>query len=347
MKLHHTYIPAGGGPAATEPLTQPDDITSIGTNLFTAFQNGVGPQGQPSTDGNTASTVVEFTLGGQVIHQWDIIGKCDGLTADPARGVVIATVNEDLNSSLYTIAPESPAATAVQHYTYNVSPLPHNGGTDAISVDNGQILISASAPGTIGNPPPQPTYPAVYKVALTSGHVAVVTPLFYDEANATVANTGSGFGTTVQLMLTDPDSSSVVPPWAPRFAGAFMLDSQGDQQQIFVNKGEGQGNAPSLSVLNLSQSVDDTGWVGPGVSLLVVTDHTNDRVDVVTGDFPRNAIFVVTTPCGANSAPPTCPAPGFPPNYLGVLNLFTGHVSHARTTGLSLQPQSLLVLAQP
>jgi hypothetical protein len=40
-----------------------------------------------------------------VIRQWDIKGKCHGLTANPARGLVIATVNEDANSSIYTIAP--------------------------------------------------------------------------------------------------------------------------------------------------------------------------------------------------------------------------------------------------
>ena len=62
-------------------------------------------------------------MAGRELHQWDIKGKCDGLTADPAAGVVIATVNEDANSSLYTIAPSSPASSAVQHYNYN-EPLP-------------------------------------------------------------------------------------------------------------------------------------------------------------------------------------------------------------------------------
>jgi hypothetical protein len=137
MTLHHRFTPAGGKPT-TEPLTGPDDLTSIGLDLFTAFQNGVGPQGQPSADGNTRSTVVEFGLSGQVLGQWDIRGKCDGLTADPALGVVIATVNEDLKSSLYTINPQAPPKAAVQHYTYN-EPLPHNGGTDAISIVNGHI----------------------------------------------------------------------------------------------------------------------------------------------------------------------------------------------------------------
>ena len=118
-KLHHKYIPSGSTKPKTEALTGPDDLTSMATNLFVGFQNGVGSQGEPSTDGNTDSTVVEFGVGGQEIHQWDLKGKCDGLTADPATGVVIATVNEDGNSSLYTISPTSPAATAIQHYTYN------------------------------------------------------------------------------------------------------------------------------------------------------------------------------------------------------------------------------------
>ena len=147
-KLHHHYTVSGT--RKTEPLAQPDDLTHFGPFLFTAFQNGVGPQGQPSSDGNTDSTVVEFTSSGHVIRQWDIKGKCDGLTADPVLRRVIATVNEDANSSLYTIDPVARTG-GIQHYAYN-EPLPHNGGTDAISIFEGQIFISASAPGTTGAP---------------------------------------------------------------------------------------------------------------------------------------------------------------------------------------------------
>jgi hypothetical protein len=53
--------------------------------VFVGFQNGVGPQGQTSTTGNLDSTVVEFDATGQEVSQWDIVGKCDGLTADPER----------------------------------------------------------------------------------------------------------------------------------------------------------------------------------------------------------------------------------------------------------------------
>ena len=83
--------------------------------------NGVGPQGQASADGNRDSTVVEFTPNGRVVRQWDIRGKCDGLTADPDTGQLIATVNEDLHSSLYRINPRSGRVT---HYRYS-RPLPH------------------------------------------------------------------------------------------------------------------------------------------------------------------------------------------------------------------------------
>jgi len=348
MKLHHTYIPAGGTKPKKEPLTQPDDLTSIATNVFTAFQNGVGSQGEPSSDGNTDSTVVELGLGGNVIHQWDIKGKCDGLTADPALGVVIATVNEDGNSSLYTIAPSaSSASKAIQHYAYN-KPLPHHGGTDAISVAGGQILISASAPGTTGgSPPPQPAYPAAYRVSLSkSSHVATVTSLYSEEATATVANVGSMHGKKVKLGLTDPDSNAVVPSGASRFAGQFELTSQADKEHIFA-KGLGSSSAPKLQVLKLSRSVDDTQWTDPAPAILFATDATADTVDTVTGAFPKGSVMTAVTPCDAANAPSTCPAPGFPPNYLGTINPLTGHVAKAVLTGPSLQPKGLLFVAQP
>jgi len=37
----------GGRQAPHRPAYPPDDITAAGPYLFTAFQNGVGPQGQP------------------------------------------------------------------------------------------------------------------------------------------------------------------------------------------------------------------------------------------------------------------------------------------------------------
>jgi hypothetical protein len=335
--MQHTYTVSGTETTATEPLTKPDDITEFGGFIFVGFANGVGPQGEASADGNLDCTVVGMNRFGQALAQWDIAGKCDGLTADPAIGGLIATVNEDANSSLYTITAGSGGAAVVRHYTYNEA-LPHNGGTDAISVLGNKILISASAPGTTG--PPLATQPAVYSVTLNpSTSVASVTPYFNDEDAATVANTGSGEGQSVNLALTDPDSSEIVPNNAPRFGGELMLTSQGDQQQIFVGSKAKPSNA--LSVLSLSVAVDDTAWAkGPGV--LYGTDSTNDAIDVVGGAFPQGPI-VAATPCGSNSAPATCPGPGFPQNYLGSLNPDTGTVTPLAVGGANFVPQGGLL----
>lgn len=343
-KLHHSYVAAGK--RKTEALSGPDDVTVLGHHIFTAFQNGVGSQGEPSTDGNTASTVVEFTATGHVVRQWDIKGKCDGLTADTGRHLVIATVNEDAHASVYTITPGAATAAQIQHYRYD-KPLPSKGGTDAISVDHGQVLISASAPGTTGKAAPQPSYPAVYSVTFDrASHVATVRPLFYDESLAVVANLGASHGKVVRLALTDPDSNEIVPASAPRFGGDFMLTSQGDKEQIFVPRGHGRDHrrAAGLAVLRLSQSVDDTAWVRSPHGRLYGADADADTIDEVTGRFPARSILVAVTPCDAANAPATCPGPGFPPNYLGWLNPWTGHITRVAHSGPAFDPKGLVFI---
>jgi len=339
--LTHTFTPSSGGAPMTETLSHPDDITQLDNDLFVGFQNGVGPQGEPSSDGNLDSTVVELKMDGDPVAEWDVQGKTDGVTADPETGLVIATVNEDANSSLYTIDPDAPGPAQVTHYSYNEA-LPHNGGTDAISIFRGQILISASAPGTSGPAAPQSTYPAVYSVRLNpSTMIATVTPLFYDEDPATVANVGSGYGQSTTLQLTDPDSNEVVPAGA-RFGGDFMLTSQGDQEQIFV-RNSGWGHQ-SLAALSLSQSVDDSAWPTQSRGTLYSTDSTNDSIDTIRGPFTPFQPFAVATPCGANSAPATCPAPpAFPANYLATLDPGTGQVNAVTVVGAAYTPQGGLI----
>ena len=343
-KLSHPYVTQGE--RKTEPLTSPDDMTVLGRHIFTAFQNGVGPQGQPSEDGNDDSTVVEFTPGGHVVHQWDLHGKCDGITADTQRGILIATIDEDANSSIYTIRPGAPKGAQLVHYHYNRNPLPHNGGTDAISIYHGLILVSASAPGTVAGsePAPQPTYPAVYELTFhPATRLAVVKPLFYDEAAARVANAGKSEGTVVKLALTDPDSNEIVPASGPRFAGDFMLTSQGDKEQIFVLRKGRLGS--HLAVLRLSQSVDDTAWARSSHGKLYVANTGGGTIDVVTGPFRPGTVLVAVTPCDADNAPATCPAKGFPPNYLGQLNPWTGHIKRVPVRGPAFGPQGMVFIA--
>lgn len=328
--LKHTFQPNGKGAAQTESLSKPDDIVTLGGNLFVGYQNGVGSQGETAPSGNTDSTVAEFTPSGKPVKQWDVKGKVDGLGADPGTGQVIATVNEDANSSLYAISPGSAAAT---HYAYSET-LPHKGGTDSIAYYDGKLLISASAPGTTGKAPS--SAPAVYTVTLNPPtKVADVAPFFAGNAPATVVN-GSSAGKKTTLALTDPDSSTVVPAGSPVFAGDFVLDSQADQELIFTS-----GSGAKLSVLKLPQAVDDSAWVTSASGTLYATDPSSNTVDAITGSFKPGTVYTAETPCDAANAPSTCPGPGFPANSLGTVNLKTGALGTVAGT-TAVTPQGLL-----
>ena len=326
--LKHSYQPNGKGAMATESLSQPDDIVTLGGNLYAGFQNGVGSQGEASTSGNLDSTLVEFTPSGSVVKQWDVTGKIDGMGADAATRQVFATVNEDSKSSLYTVS-----GGAVTHYTY-ASPLPHLGGTDAVAVDNGKILISASAPGTSGKA--LASAPAVFAVTLNAGaKTATVAPFFADNSTATGVN-GSSNGKKVTLALTDPDSNGVVPSTSPQFGGDFVLNSQGDEELIFSG-----ASGQNLQVLKISNSVDDIAWATSATGTLYTSDATSNTIDAITGTFTPGTAYTAVTPCNANSAPSTCPAPGYPANSLGTIDLTTGKVGTVATAGL-VMPKGLI-----
>jgi hypothetical protein len=309
--------------AGTSQQFGPDDLVHLGRDVFVAWQNGVGSTGSPSPSGNTDSTIVEYRPDGSVVGTWAVTGKVDGMGADPANARVIATVDEDANSSLYTITPGAPSG-AVQHYQYAPSgTLPHGGGTDSVTVMSGRIFIAASAP-TIG------TGPALYQVALANG-TATLQPVFYDNSAAVVANTNaSDYGQSETLALTDPDSTTRVPNSSPRFGGDLLLDSQGDGVQIYVSNPA--SNRPGLSVLRLDNSVDDTAFATDAAGTLYVTDSADNEVFVVTGHFKPGTVFTSVTPADANN-------PINAPNYLAQLNLSTGQTTAVIT---SIQAKGLM-----
>jgi hypothetical protein len=136
-----------------------------------------------------------------------------------------------------------------------------------------------------------------------------------------------------------------VVPFGARFGGDFMLTSQGDEEQIYV-KNAGS-STQQLTVLKLSQSVDDTAWPTSTRGTLYSTDSTNDAIDSVRGPFVPGQPLVVATPCGANSAPATCPAPPeYPANYLAALNPETGVVRPVTVEGAAYTPQGGLAFVE-
>jgi hypothetical protein len=293
--------------------TKPDDLTRLGNSVYVAFQNGVGSLGEPATTGVTSSTIQQYSLGGHPGRSFQVPGKIDGLTADNAHHRLLMTTNEDGNSHFSTLT----IGTRPTLKTYTYSGLTHGGGTDAISVVHGRILVSASAPTNASGP-------ALYAVAL-GGTTATLTPEFADDSSVTAVN-GPQAGKPVVLGLSDPDSNTVVPRSSPRYAGEFMLTAQADQQLIFAS--HLGTDKQELQALSVSQPLDDTAFATRSAQTLWVTDPSRNTVHAVTGPFtPGEAISAVTPDAG--------------PAYLATLNLADGTLTPIQKLS-AIQPKGLL-----
>ena len=231
-------------PAPPAGASGPDDISLLSVHgvddgrpvLWTAYQNGIGPDGAPSAC-CTQSTVAGYDAAtGALIKTVAVTGKVDGLRADTAHHRLVATVNEDANSALNVI---DVATGSVTKFTYSPDPesAGGNGGTDSISFWRGGLYVSHSNPDAV-------TQAAVYRVSLSwTTHIASLTALFNDDSGAVDAVTG----TSAALALTDPDTTATVPADTPRFGGQLVLISQGDGEVIVASRPA----SPSLTVLKM------------------------------------------------------------------------------------------------
>jgi hypothetical protein len=269
------YTLAGGASIKT---LGPDDEATMNGDIFVGYQNGVGSTGGPSPTGQTNSTIVEYRPNGHVVTTWSVTGKCDGLTTDPANQRVLASVNEDGNSSFYEI---KVATNTITHFSYSPDPTTlGGGGTDALTVQGGVVYV-------IGSNPSAANAPALYSVALNrKTDVATLTSVFADNATA------AGPSGPVTLALTDPDTTHVAPADSPLFAGDLVVNSQGDAQLIFVH---GTGTAgQTLTQLPIGTQVDDLAWATSTTGTLYVSDNTGDRIFAITGHFKPGTVFVST-----------------------------------------------------
>jgi len=304
--------------AAPTGSSGPDDITILATDhldggkalIWTAYQNGIGTMGQPGTGGATQSTVAGYDPStGALVRIIHVTGKIDGITADKEMGVLIATVNEDGNSALNVIYPDTGA---VATYTYSPDPaVSGNGGTDSIAVMNGQIYLAHSNPNDV-------TQATDYKVTLDSSTTtltAELTPVFFDNSMATDALTHS----TVTLGLTDPDTNFAMPNESPQYAGDLATISQADGQIIFASHLD---HSPQLTVLGLTDN--KAGNVPPIDGFAVATsDHgTLYVVDAAAGTITA----LDTTGWGTGTVFVGEPSDNGNP-LVGTLNLSTGVIT--------------------
>ncbi|MDH6138031.1 hypothetical protein P3T35_000008 [Kitasatospora sp. GP30] len=332
--------PFASAPAGAKGL---DDITLLGDLLFATYQNDAGPDGSPA---GSRSTVVAFDRKtGAVKQTYTIPGKVDGLTADTKHHRVLASANEDLNSSLYVITPDRDhdGHGTITHYTYSPSPAETgtdgtNGGTDAISIgSNGTVYVAHSNPDT--SLPGADNTAAVYTLKL-SGSTARLTPLFGVNDTVPVINPAAGQPTSAPLGLTDPDSNRFL---RGKDGGTLVQDAQADSKLVFVT--DLDAKKPTVKQLNLTNAVtpsqgaatpqlDDVERVdGPG-TLFVADGGTGTIYRADTGDVPAGTLFA------SQPAPKAGDLPNDP--ALAVVNTRTGVVTHVSAGVTLVNPKGLL-----
>lgn len=239
--------------------SQPDSIVQWRDSVLIGFGDHVAKDG---SDGKS-STIVQYSLSGDVQRTFSVPGHNDGLRI-VGQNELWALQNEDANPNLVVIDLQSG-----QQKMFSFAPTVHGGGFDDMVVKDGQVLMTASNPNL--NVQGVNVFPALVSASL-SGSTVVVEPVLNGNANATDIPTGS----SVQLNLTDPDSMTIDP------RGNIVLDSQADGELVFIRNP--LSNSPEVGRILItkstggSTSVDDTAFARGRKTFLLFTDLAGDTI---------------------------------------------------------------------
>lgn len=252
--------------------TGPDSLAVADDSIWVSYSNGAD-----STGLSGSSTVVEYSFSGAVRRTLSIKGSVDGLKADPRTGLIWALQNQDGNSTLTLIDPDSgivpgsPLQYAVKSSTQ---------GYDDVVFRGSRIFLSYTNPSV-------PTDPTI-QMLVKGTNPLVVTPILTMGASGTNRATGVRDQLTTQ---NDPDSLKLTP------AGSLMLSSGADGQLIFVeHPGTDQQSVSFLTLLdqngqNVSE-LDDAVFATAARGTFYLADTGNNRVlRIKTDDLAPGSLF--------------------------------------------------------
>ncbi len=197
----------------TNGATQPDSLT-LGTNsLWAEYGNGAASDGSSGS-----STIVQYSLNGDVLQTLRLPGLADGLKVDPNTGRVFALQNQDGNSTLSLIDPASGQVSAPMTYADASTTRGH----DDVAFLNGQVYLSYTNPTGAGDPVLQ---------RLLNGDTPigslVTANVLADGATGTNIATGQ---TDQPIPLSDPDSLKSTPN------GDLVLTSEADKTFTIISR---------------------------------------------------------------------------------------------------------------
>jgi hypothetical protein len=280
--------------SAPNGLSAPDSIAVLRDHVFVGYGDGNAPDG---SDGKSTQ-IVQYSMQGVVEHTYTVKGHSDGLKIDPSTHLLWALQNEDASPNLVIINPRTQ-----QQKLYTFGPTLHGGGYDDLVFRDCKVFISASNPANNPN-----KGPAIVRATL-DGSFVDVKPVLAGNADALDIPTDS----TVTLNLQDPDSMTLDPQ------GNIVLDSQADQELIFVSNPE----SSNQRVLHLPLSfettsgpmpveVDDTAFVTSTQGFILFADKTLNKVFAL-----KKKAFVPGTAYTAADGGP----------FVGTIDLTTGVIT--------------------
>ncbi len=239
--------------------TQPDSVTTGNNAVWIEYGNGAD-----STGAAGSSTVVEYSLSGQVENTYTIAGSADGLKIDPATGIVFALQNQDGNSMLSLIDPTTGTVSAPLPYAVPSA----TRGYDDIAFLNGSVYLSYTNPTGPGD--------AVVQ-RLTNGDqpigTLVTSNILADGATGTNIATGQ---INQPIPLSDPDSLKSTPN------GDLLLTSEADRTFTVISDPGTAAQSQRFVTLTAGTSLDDVIIPSSSTGTFYVSNTTSDQVQAYT-----------------------------------------------------------------
>jgi hypothetical protein len=262
--------------------TAPDSITVGGGSIWVEYGNGADSTG---AFGN--STIVQYSMTGQVEQTYSIVGLADGLKYDPVTGNVWVLLNNDGNSTLRFINPATQQVSdPLQYGSGYVYGADSSRGFDDVVFDGNRVFLSETNPVNPGDP---------VIVQLLNGQAPFGTlqtaPILSFGDTGTNLVTGQ---TNQPLPITDPDSLKLLPN------GDLLLTGEADSAYIFV-KDPGTARQTESFVTLPSGDIPDDAIMPTSRSgtFYISNQGGNDVISVqVTGLNTHDLYADITTPTG-------------------------------------------------
>jgi hypothetical protein len=247
---------------ATAPAgaSAPDSITLANGDIWVAYTNGAD-----STGVSGHSTIVEYDRSGKIDHKYQIAGSVDGLKLDPVTGEIWALQNQDGNSTLTLIDPETHKLAGPFSYAIKSSAR----GYDDVAFERGKVYLSYTNPVNPGDPT---------LVQLLNGNDPH--GILHTRAILRFGDMGHNLetGNLGVIPQTDPDSLKVAPN------GDLLLTGGADQTIVDIHHPGTHHQIVSFTTIvgvSPSAGLDDVIRVNARAGTFYLSDTHDNRVLVV------------------------------------------------------------------